>query len=137
MADLYGSDVSTFAGPGGTPDIDPLLPPITGPRVVLERVARRLITPRGSMPEAPLYGYAIQDQLARRMRPVDRERMKNDIVQEAEKEPGVKSATVAELSKVGAGKFRMRLSIQLAEGPFALVLSVDQVTVALLSADSE
>ncbi len=137
MADVYGTDIETFAGPGGTVDIDPLLPLISGPRVVLVRVARRLITPRGFLPEAPLYGYALADQLGRRTRAIDRERMKVEIEEEAEKEQFVKSAKVIEFTKTGFGKYRISLRITLAEGPFRMVLGVDQVTTALLEADAE
>ena len=42
----YGSDVSTYQDPNtGVADLDPNFTIIRGPRVVIERIARKLITP--------------------------------------------------------------------------------------------
>lgn len=135
MADIYGSDLSTFAGPDGTPDIDPLFRPITGPRVVLEAVARRLMTPRGTMPGAPNYGFDLMGLLGKKMTRVEIERAKRDIEAEANRDERVESAKVVEFVETSKNKFRLRLSVTLAEGPFTLVLSITDVSVQLLQAD--
>src|SRR5574337_487746 len=51
----FGQDVSTF------PDLDPSFSALTGPRVVAEAIARRLSTPRGSLPFYPDYGIDVRD----------------------------------------------------------------------------
>jgi len=49
----YGSDLSTYADvSSGIADLDPTFAVIAGPRVVVERIARKLMTPTGSMLKA-------------------------------------------------------------------------------------
>ena len=80
MLDSYGSDVSTFVADGEDGfGLDPLMAEITGPRVVLEACARRLMTPRGSLLSAPDYGYDLLGKLSGRMSALARERIGSDI----------------------------------------------------------
>lgn len=134
MADIYGSDLSTFSGSGNSIGLDPLGTPITGPRVVLEAVARRLMTPRGSLPGFPQYGFDLMGLLGKRLTPVAKKRIEADIVAECEADERVLKATIVEFVETSKDQYRLRIALQLTEGPFALVLSVSQVTVELLQA---
>ncbi|MGB0890535.1 MAG: hypothetical protein ACPGWS_09650, partial [Solirubrobacterales bacterium] len=55
-----GVDVSTFSDDGSTADLDPSFKLISGTRAVLEAVARRLITRRGTLLEDPEYGFDLR-----------------------------------------------------------------------------
>lgn len=134
MTDLYGSDISTFAGPGNTIGLDVLFRPITGHRVALEQVARRLNTPDGTIP-----GAMTMDLLSivqQRMTPVAMRRIEAKVRAVAERVEFVLSVPVCTLEKA-AGNFRYRLTLRivLADGPFVLVLGISDVTIALLRAD--
>jgi hypothetical protein len=137
LADIYGSDISTFAGADGSIDIDPLFRPITGPRVVLECVARRLMTPSGTCPGADAMGYDLMGLLGKRMTRLAIERAKQDIAVEAGRDERVISAKVVEFRETakGSGTFIIRIALELATGPFILVLQASQVSVELLQAD--
>ena len=131
--DAYGSDLSTFQVDGV--DLDPIMPLITGPRVVLEACARRLMTPRGSLLSAPDYGYDLLGKLSGRMSALARERIGSDISAELLRDERVLSAKVTEFSDQGLGSWRIRIAIGLATGPFTLVISASSLTLTLLQAD--
>ncbi len=139
MATDFGSDISTFAGVGNTVDIDPLLPLMTGQRCVLEAVARRFMTVRGSLAQGAgkdvaSYGFDLMGIVGKRMTQVAILRAQADIEAEAEKEQRVLKATLVEFVEVTPNAYRMRLSISTAGGPFDLTLSVSAVSVAILQA---
>lgn len=132
----YGSDLTTFAGAGGTIGADPLFLPISGPRVVVERVARRLMTPKGALPGFPEWGLDLMALIGKRMTNVEIERTKKAIQFECEDDEAVESARVVGFEPVagGIGHYRIQISLTLAEGPFELVLGVSDVGVELLRA---
>lgn len=134
MSDVYGSDISSFAGIGGALGVDPLMPLISGPRVVLEDVARRFMTVRGSIPNAPDFGFDLISLAGKRMNAVQIERLRSEIENEAEKDQRVLSAKVVEFVETGRTSFRMGLSLKLASGPFTLTLAVADVTLTILQA---
>ncbi len=133
-----GIDLSSFQGDDGAPDIDPLGPPMTGERVALEGIARRLNTPAGSLFHAGLddYGFDIMSLAGKAMSPVAIKRAELRIQQEAEKEQGVIGVT-ATITRADLTTFRVALSVRLASGPYPLVLDVTKgaVTVPVLRAD--
>ncbi len=135
MTDAYGSDISTFAADGEDGfGLDPLMAPITGPAVVLEACARRLMTRRGSLRGAPDYGYDLTTRIGARVSAVGLERMKAAIEAELEKDERVKRAKVTKFTRDGE-TYRLTIGIVLATGSFTLVLKVDSVTVEILRAD--
>lgn len=131
---IYGSDISTFQASGSV-DIDPTLQPYEGPRVVLELCARRLMTPRGFVDDAPDAGYDLMSQMAARMNAVKRQRVRADIRAELIRVQGVLDVVVSDFVDVGGGAYRIPISVRLAEGPFSLVLQASTLDVALIRAD--
>ena len=124
----YGSDVSTFAGP--LLDLDPTFTVITGPRVVAERVARRLTTPRGGLFYDANYGMDIRDflnagvtnQLSAIQELCNQEALKEETVQAS-------NCTVTYVAATSTMTIAYRL--QLASGPFQFTLSVSQLTASV------
>jgi hypothetical protein len=124
----YGSDWFN------TSDVDPRMPTITGRQVPIQRLVRRLYTPRGSCPDAPNDGIDVRDLLNRPTLTV--EQAQGLIRGELQKDSAVLSITVQVTYSGNFGRQTMRIDIDgtLSDGPFALVISVTDLTVELLSA---
>lgn len=125
----FGLDVSAI------PDLDPMLALQGGRRVLAEAVARRLTTQRGSLFYAPDYGLDIRDYLNEGFTPSALFQAQSAIEAEVEKDERVISATVT-LSNPRPDTLRISIRIEAADGPFEMVLSIDQLTVQLLLPDS-
>lgn len=113
-------------------DFDPTMPMVSGPKLAILRLARRLYTPRGSCPHAPNDGIDIRDFLNT---PTPTTIIAGQIRVELLKDEACLSADV---TVIQGGTFQRRemtvnIAVELAEGPFSLVLSVNDVTVELLS----
>lgn len=130
-----GSDISTFAGLLGAVDFDPLFPEMTGARVALEGIARRLSTPRGSLGFAglPDYGYDLITLCGKRMSPLAIARAEAAIAREASAEQGVRKAT-ATITETAPMTYHVSIAVELADGPYSLVLSVSNLSIQLLRA---
>lgn len=90
----YGSDVSTYQDPNtGVADLDPNFTVIRGPRVVIERVARKLITPTGSMLKAG-WGFDLRAVLQQSLTPAQIGQLRGIIADQIQQEPEVESTDV-------------------------------------------
>lgn len=123
----FGTDVSTF------PDLDPQFRLITGQRVVAEAVARRWLTPRGSVSYDETYG---EDVRAYLNAPVDGPRLRAleaALQAQAVTDERVQSAVVSLVATGTAAALRLRVTGRLvtAAGPFTLVLTVGQLVANL------
>jgi hypothetical protein len=91
----YGSDLSTFADvQSGIADLDPTFAVISGPRVVIERIARKLMTPTGSMLRAG-WGYDLRAHLQDSMTAGSIGALQGIIQGQIEEEQEVESSAVA------------------------------------------
>ena len=132
MATDYGTGIASLSTPGGGLDLDPYFRRITGPQVVLHAVARRFVTPRGSLWWAPDSGLDVRRWLAEGVRAQDLPTYEQLIATEAERDERVLSADVR--LSFADDVLRVELSLTLAEGTFPLVLAVSAVTAAILTA---
>lgn len=90
----YGSDVSTYQDiNSGIADLDPNFTVIRGPRVVVERVARKLITPTGSMLKAG-WGYDLRAVLQASLTSAQIGQIRGIIADQIREEPEVSDASV-------------------------------------------
>lgn len=112
----FGSDVSTF------PDLDASFALRTGPHVVGEAIARRLITPRGGLFYDPQYGFDTRLLLNDAIPASRLAVIASQIEAEARKDERV-SACSATVSLV-AGTLAIKVALTLATGPFSFVLTV-------------
>lgn len=128
MATDYGTDVSAL------PDLDPTFALRSGRAVVGEAVARRLSTPRGSLPYDDDYGFDLRELLGASLSPADVSRVQSAIVAEAEKDERVRGARAQLTFAPTSGTFTCSLLLDLADGPFSLVLAVSAVSVEVLRA---
>lgn len=123
----YGTDVLVFPG------MDPDLNLSSGGRVLAEAIARRLTTPRGSLPFHEEYGLDVRSYLNETMTSDALYRLKTAIERECEADERVESASVALTFTPAAHRLAVRIELVTAQGPFRFTLSVSQVTVELLS----
>jgi hypothetical protein len=102
--------------------------------VAIQRLVRRLYTPRGSCPDCPNDGIDIRDFLNSPTLTVDQ--AQGIIRGELLKDAACLSATVVVTYSGALPKREMQVEIdgELSDGPFALVIGVDQLTVEMLSA---
>lgn len=127
MAD-YGSDVSTF------PDLDAGFSAMTGRRVVAERIARRFTTPRGSLSWAPNDGVDVRAWLNESVTRARLSEWSRALEQEAEKDEAVLSASVSLAYDQAAMAIKISATLDLADGPFSLVLAVSGVSLTIIDA---
>lgn len=126
MAADFGSDISTF------PDLDPLLEPQSGRRVLLESIARRMSTPRGGLWWAPSYGSDLGAVLDEAVDPARLRSAASALQQQLVQDERIKSASVEATYVAATRSLRIVVSIVDATGPFTRVFALDQTRVAQL-----
>lgn len=94
-------------------------------------LARRLITPRGSMSWAPTDGFDVRSLINAELTPQARARAEASIAAEAERDERVERCQ-STITRVSSSELVVTLIITAAEGSFPLVLSVNSLSVALL-----
>jgi hypothetical protein len=127
MADL-GIDISC------TDDLDPAFTPVTGTKALAQAMARRLITPRGSLFYDLEYGFDLRAYLNAGITQGDGFAFRLGAQIEAECLKDERVGTVdAQLSyDPVTEKLTVLLSGVASDGPFRLVLAVSAVTVEIL-----
>ncbi len=124
----YGTDF------WNTSDLDPKMPTIKGRLVPIQRLVRRLYTPRGSCPDCPNDGIDVRDMLNSPTLTVDQ--AQGMIRGELNKDSAVLDVNVTVTFAGPFGRRTMKIEVDgdLSDGPFALVIGVSSLTVELLSA---
>jgi phage baseplate assembly protein W len=122
-----GSDVLVFPG------LDETFTLVSDSRVLTEALARRLCTPRGTLPFHPDYGLDLRQYLNQSMTADALYRLKTAAERECEQDERVGSADAVVTYTPSSSSLKVSLTINTAAGPFRLVLSVTQVSVDLLS----
>lgn len=122
-----GADINCASG------LDPLFTLVTGRAALVQAIARRLQTPRGTLAwigDTADYGYDVRQHLADDLSPRLLSAIATRVEAEALADERVRAA-VASVTLL-AGVLRVALSITDAAGPFRLTLSIDAVTVTVL-----
>lgn len=122
----FGTDVSTF------PDLDPLLEPLGGRRVLLESIARRMSTPRGGLWWAPEYGSDLGAVLDGEITETSLRAAATALQRQLEGDERISRATVEATFTASTRSLRISVSIVDAEGPFERVFTLDASGVAKL-----
>jgi phage baseplate assembly protein W len=125
----YGSDISTL------PDLDETFSPISGRRAVAEAIARRLSTPRGALPFHPTYGLDLRQWLNARASDATAFALTANIEAECEADERVLRASAAVVFEPATTSMRIAINLELADGPFKLVLGVSQLDVQILETE--
>jgi hypothetical protein len=127
-AELLGVDVDVVT------DASPDFRLARGRRNLANALARRLSTPRGGLWYAPDYGLDLREYLHAGVTTRELGGLPAAVTLEVLKDPRVQAAAVDVKYSPGHQSLVVNLTITTAAGPFKLILSVDQVTVALLNA---
>lgn len=119
-----------------TDDLSPECSVVTGRRLIAEAVYRRLITPRGRLSYDPDYGTDVTAFINEDVTVSEINDLQAAIIDECNKDERVLDVDVsieAPGGVVGAdGKYTITIVLFDADGPFELVLVIDQVTVEIL-----
>jgi hypothetical protein len=125
----FGTDISTFKDG----DLDPFFTLISGPRVVAEAIVRRWTTPAGALFYDPSFGEDVRSQLSAAVAPATLFALRARLVAQAEEDERVLEAVVDVALDPLTRRLLVRAQIRTANGPFSLVVSIDRLTVELLS----
>jgi len=125
----FGTDISTF------PDLDPAFTVISGPRVVIEALARRLTTPRGSLVSDPDYGFDLRQLLHLDTTPQDEGRLLAQMQAQIEADERVLGASVRFVRSAG-DTLRVVVRFRTLDGPFAFTLAVADAGAAILPGET-
>ncbi|MBI2392825.1 MAG: hypothetical protein HYV09_24785 [Deltaproteobacteria bacterium] len=128
LDDTYGLDVSTFVDG----DLDPFFRPIAGPRVVAEAIVRRWTTPTGALFYDPAFGIDVRELLSRALSPHALFALRAQLAAQAEEDERVLEAHVEVELAAATRRLVIRARIRIAEGPFALVVAIDDLSLSLL-----
>lgn len=125
---MFGIDFSAL------PDLNFTLQ--SGVKNLAEAIARRLITPRGQLFYDPNYGLDVRQYLNEALTDEIRYEIETLVAAECEKDERVLAADVRVLNGETARNIQLAISLETAEGPFALVIDIGAVTVEVLRADA-
>lgn len=130
MATDYGYDTACVSDVGLVDVV------ITSPqRVIGERVARRLLTPRGGLaavdPAAADFGIDVRQFLLGRLSPSSKSQLQQIISSECVKDEEVLNADVT-VTFVNGGALTIAIRLTSAAGPFILTLNVTALTTELI-----
>lgn len=117
----YGTDCSCV------PDLDPTFSIRSGPHVVGEAIARRFLTPRGSVSWDLAYGWDTRQLLNDYLQPLQFPQIAAQLEAEARKDERVASASVTLFLGLLPNTLRIKCLLTLASGPFQFELTVSQV----------
>ena len=128
-----GIDVGSFVGdPAG---IDPGFGLISGIDAVAQCVARRLLTPRGTLVDAPDVGIDLRSYLNEAITDAMLSQIRSDVVQEATGDERVLDAAAEVSFDATTGTLTVQVQGDTATGPFQLALAVTSMTATLLQAE--
>lgn len=123
----YGYDLS------GIDDFDLSMGLITGPMVVAQTVARRLITRNGDVIDDEDSGHDLRQYINEILSASELQTIGFYVQQEALKDPRVNDATATVTQSLPDGSLSISLSLELDDGPFSLTLLVSAVSVQVLT----
>lgn len=129
MSTDLGTDIST---PDGL-DLDPMMRTVSGVRGLGQALARRLITPRGSLVDDASYGYDLRTRLNDSLTTADLAQLGAVVARECERDERVESASAR--VTLANGALRATITGTTSAGPFRLVIAVSDVTADVLAAE--
>jgi hypothetical protein len=106
---------------------------ISGRRVLVEAIARRFETPRGSLFYDSDYGLDLRAYVGEGFDSSEVFELQASIEAECLKDERVNAARARVTMNAATGELRVLLSIEAGDGPFRFVLSVSDVSVAILN----
>jgi hypothetical protein len=122
----FGTDIRSI------PDLDPGFGLVSGRAALVEDLLRRLSTPRGGVFFAPDEGYDLRALLNEGLDEDGIAREQMAIEAELERDERIASASVTLSLDHAQQRGRLTAALTDADGPFPLVIGINQLTVELL-----
>ena len=122
----FGADVLVFPG------LDESMTPVADGRVLGEAIARRFLTPKGSLPFHPDYGIDIRDYLNDAMTRTRLFAIKAEMEIEARGDERVNEANIDVSFDAVTKALTAKISLVTEEGPYSLTLLVSQLSIQIL-----
>lgn len=122
----YGTDVRVF------PDVDPTLALTSSKSIIVDALARRLLTPSGSLPFHPDYGLDLRQWLNEGMTQDKIFQIKASVQSELLKDERVASVNALVTFDFATSTLTLQVEVESAVGPFKFTLGVSAVTIDLL-----
>ncbi len=113
-------------------DLDPAMGEVSGLDLMRQAARHRLTTRRGSLLRYPDNGIDVRELLSEGVDETTLAQIPSTVDGELAKEQRFLSSTTVATWDEAAAKLTLTITIETAEGPFDLVLSVTKVTVELL-----
>lgn len=129
LGDLRGTDVSCF------PHLDGGFGLISGRRVVMEAVLKRLSTPRGMLWAHPDYGLDLRNYIGEQITDATLAQLRSDVQAECENDERVLAVDVGVTWNSAASTLYVALTVYDGNGPFSLTLQVTQLSVDVVATD--
>ncbi|MDB4929454.1 MAG: hypothetical protein JWM10_1938 [Myxococcaceae bacterium] len=135
MSDPLGTDISTPAGADGQLGLDPYLRTVGGLEALAQALARRLVTPRGTLYRHPTYGHDVRQYLNDDLDEGDLSDIEAAVAAELGADERVDEAAC--LATFADETLRLAVTVRPVTGrAFRFVLAVGAVTVALLTVEA-
>jgi len=127
MATDFGQDISCIS------DLDPTFAMVSGRTALVQSLARRFMTRRGSLWYALEEGLDLRDTLNESLSPADVQQLRKDIETECLKDERVAAARASVALNQTTHQMTVSVILRDGTGPFQLVLGVSAVSVTILN----
>lgn len=115
-------------------DLDEMFTLVTQRTSLIQALARRFITRRGTLVEDETYGFDLREWLGESVGNLELFRLQSGCEEECFKDERVKAATARLTFTEAASRVELELRVTDDAGPFTLVITIDAVTVEVLEA---
>lgn len=122
----YGTDFALTFDASGGPDLDPTFRLISGRALLVQALRVRLVTPRGGVAFWPELGEDLRAWLGEAVTPAGLARLTTAVASQCLQDERVRRASATATFDAAARALAVRIAVQDDEGPFELVLAVDQ-----------
>jgi hypothetical protein len=130
----FGTDLATVMQPDGSIDLDPGMSEVTGRSLLIQRVMRRVTTPRGSVVDAPNDCIDIRNYVRAGVLASTPGNIQIQLQKEFLKDQGITSAAVGVTYVDAIGKLSITASLGSSYGPLQLTFNLTAGNVQVLVA---
>lgn len=132
----FGTDLATIVNTSGDLDLDPSMFEASGRDVLAQSLARRQLTPLGSVIDSPNDCFDLRQWLSEGMTNAQIKQLASIITNELKKDQRVTDAVVGVTYTQATNTLTVIENITSGYGPFTLTLAISQVTVSILMSNT-
>ena len=120
----YGTDLACVLQADGSIDLDPGMGECSGPTLLVQRVIRRITTPRGSVVDCPNDCIDIRNYLRSGVLASTPTNLQIQLQQELAKEPGLTAVAVGVKYVIQTATLTITINATTSYGPLALIINL-------------